>query len=85
MIKLPRLQDYDLVLRIIRKVNISYTNKVLVELFLRKDSIGSSLFKLENAIMIILKKNYNLNLVQKKIFLKTLNSFLINQKILTKN
>ena len=79
-IKLPRLQDYDLILRIIRKVKISYTNKILVDLFLQKDSIGSSLLKLENAITIILRKNHNLNLRQMKNLMKNLNSLLENQK-----
>ena len=82
--KIPRLQDYDLLLRIIPKVKISYTNKVLVDLFLQKDSIGSSLLKLENAIIIILKKNYNLNLEQNIYLLKNLNSLLENQKNIKK-
>ena len=51
---MPRLQDYDLILRIIPKVKLSYTNEILVDLFVQKDSIGSSLLKLENAISIIL-------------------------------
>ena len=53
-IKMPRLQDYDLILRIIPKVKISFTKEVLVDLYIQKDSIGSSLLKLENAIPIIL-------------------------------
>jgi glycosyltransferase involved in cell wall biosynthesis len=83
-IKMPRLQDYDLILRIIPKVKISFTNEVLVDLFIQNDSIGSSLLKLENAIPIILKKNYNLNLKQKKYLLNNLNSILESQKYLFK-
>ena len=59
-IKLPRLQDYDLILRLISKVNISFTNEVLVDIFTQKDSIGASLLKLENAIPIILIIFYNI-------------------------
>ena len=33
-INLPRLQDYDLVLRIIPKVKVSYTNEILLILFI---------------------------------------------------
>ena len=79
-IKLPRLQDYDLILRILSKVKISFTNEVLADLFTQKDSIGSSLLKLENAIPIILKKNYSLNLKQKKNLMNSLNMMLANQK-----
>ena len=83
-IQIPRLQDYDLILRIIPKVKISFTNEALVDLFIQNDSIGSSLLKLENAIPIILKKNYNINLKQKKDLLKNLNHILKSQRLLFK-
>ena len=70
-IKMPRLQDYDLILRIIPKVKMSFTNEVLVDLFIQNDSIGSSLLKLENAIPIILiiLKNLKNNIINKYLFL----------------
>ena len=36
---MPRLQDFDLILRMIPKVKLSYTNKTLVELHIQNDSI----------------------------------------------
>ena len=35
-IKMPRLQDYDLILRIIPKVKISYTKEVLADLYTKR-------------------------------------------------
>ena len=54
--KLPRLQDFDLILRMIPKVKISYTKNVLVELHLQKDSVTLSQIKLKKAILILLTK-----------------------------
>ena len=51
---IPRLQDYDLILRMIPKVKISYTNKVLVDLYLQKDSVTLSDQKLRKAVNILL-------------------------------
>ena len=53
-IRMLRLQDYDLFLRIIPKVKVSYTNENLIDLFIQKDSIGSSLIKLEKSIKLLL-------------------------------
>ena len=53
-INLPRLQDYDFLLRIIPKVKVSFTNEVLVDINIQKDSISNSLIKLQKAIKIIL-------------------------------
>ena len=55
-IKMPRLQDYELILRMIPnpKIKISYTRKVLVELHIQKDSIQNSNEKLKKAIFILL-------------------------------
>ena len=36
--KIPRLQDYDIILSMIPKVRISYTKKVLVELHIQKNN-----------------------------------------------
>ena len=53
-INMPRLQDYELILRMIPNVKISYTKKVLVELHIQKDSIQNSNEKLKKAIYILL-------------------------------
>ena len=73
---MPRLQDYDLVLRMIHRAKISYTKDVLVELHIQKDSITQSNKKLRQAIYILLKKNYNFNPNQKILFSKYLNRLL---------
>jgi glycosyltransferase involved in cell wall biosynthesis len=64
-INLPRLQDYDFLLRIIPKVKVSFTNEILVDINIQKDSISNSLIKLQKAIKIILNKDYNLSHIQK--------------------
>ena len=65
-INMPRLQDYELILRMIPNVKISYTKKVLVELHIQKDSIQNSNEKLKKAIYILLKKNFSFNPFHKK-------------------
>jgi len=65
---MPRLQDYDMILRMIPKVNISYTKDVLVDLHIQNDSLTSSPTKLKEAIYKLLKKKYNFNLSQKESF-----------------
>ena len=69
---MPRLQDYELILRMIPKVKISYTKEVLVDLNLHKDSITNSKAKMIKAIDILLNKEFNFNLIQKKLFKKYL-------------
>lgn len=59
--KIPRLQDFDLVLRIIPNVKVSYTEKVLVDLYRQTDSISNSNEKLTKAIFRMLSKHYELN------------------------
>lgn len=73
---MPRLQDYELILRMIPKVKISYTKKVLVELHIQKDSVTLSQKKLKKAVKILLKKPFNFNSNQKKLFLNYLNQIL---------
>ena len=75
-INMPRLQDYELILRMFPKVKISYTKKVLVELHIQKDSIQNSNEKLKKAIYILLNKNFNFNPTQKKKFSDYLNHLL---------
>ena len=52
--EMPRLQDYDLLLRMIPKVKISYTKEVLVDLYIQKNSLMLSSNKLKNAIFLLL-------------------------------
>lgn len=75
-INMPRMQDYELILRMIPNVKISYTRKVLVELHLQNDSIQNSNEKLKKAIYILLKKNFSFNTNQKKKFSDYLNEIL---------
>ena len=67
-ISLPRLQDYDLVLRLIPNLKISFTNETLVELYRQNDSISLFKSKLDNSISLLLSKKYNLNLSKNKQF-----------------
>lgn len=67
-ISLPRLQDYDLVLRLIPNLKVSFTNETLVELYRQNDSISLFKSKLDNSISRLLSKNYNFNLSQNKQF-----------------
>lgn len=70
--KMPRLQDYDLALRVAQHCNISYTDKILVNLYRQADSISSSKEKLYEACAMMVETDYNLNTIQKKRFIKTL-------------
>ena len=70
---MPRLQDYEVILRMIPKVKISYTPNVLVDLHMQKDSVTQSKVKLKKAISILLTKKFNFNLNQKILFLNYLN------------
>ena len=76
-IDMPRLQDYELVLRILPNLSVSYTNETLVELYRQKDSISSSNIKAKKAfqrLIFKLKNNYNyfLNDEQKNYLMKYL-------------
>ena len=73
---MPRLQDYDLLLRMIPKVKISYTREVLVDLHIQKDSLQLSKDKLKKAIDILLNKNFDFNPNQKIQFANYLNNLL---------
>ena len=66
---IPRMQDYDLILRMIPKVKISFTNEVLVDLYIQKDSIQKSKTKLKKAIYILLNKKFKFNSIQKQQFI----------------
>lgn len=71
--QLSRLLDYDLILRMASKIKFSYTQEYLVDLIRQSDSIGVSSIKLLKAKQLLSNKNYNFNLDEKKIFVKTLN------------
>ena len=59
--KLPRFQDYDLVLRMAADVNMSFTDDILVNIYNSKDSISNSNEKLLEAVKIMINKKYNMN------------------------
>ena len=59
--KLPRLQDYDFVLRVASNYKISYTNDVLIDHFINSDSISNNDTKLRKACLYMLRKNYGLD------------------------
>ena len=59
-ITFPRLQDYDLVLRMVPNMKVSYTSKILVDLYREKDSIGNSPKKYNESLNLILRKKYNI-------------------------
>lgn len=74
----PRLQDYDLVLRMIPNLKVSYTDEVLVDLYRRNDSIGNSNQKLKESLNLLLNKKYDIkcninNIYNKYIKLNKLN------------
>ena len=71
-IEMPRLQDYDVILGMIPKVKISYTNEVLVDLHIQNNSVTHSPSKLKKAIYILLNKKFDFNKSQKESFLKYL-------------
>ena len=51
---MPRLQDYDILLRMIPNLKISYTKEVLVDLHIQNDSLTLSSDKLKKAIYILI-------------------------------
>ena len=59
--RLPRLQEYDLLLRIVKDLKLSFTDKILLFSYRQDDSIGSSYEKLLDAVKIMLKKDYGLS------------------------
>lgn len=58
---LPRLQDYDLFLRMIPHIKVSFTNLFLADLYRQTDSISRSNVRLSKAIGIMYAKEYNLS------------------------
>lgn len=74
--EMPRLQDYELLIRMLPSIKVSFTNKILVISTLQNDSISNSIPKYINAIRLLLNKNYSLNLLQKRLFIKYLSKLL---------
>ena len=60
-INFPRLQDYDLVLRIISSCKVSFSKEVLVDLYRTENSIGHSIEKLNQSFYLLSLKKYNIN------------------------
>ena len=56
----PRLQDYDLVLRMLPNMKVSYTREILIELYRQNDSISNSQKKYKKAKELLLKKKYRI-------------------------
>ena len=50
---LPRLQDYDLFLRLIPNLKVSFTNETLVDLYRQNNSISLYKWKIEKSISIL--------------------------------
>ena len=59
-IRFRRLQDFDLILRMIPKLRVSYTEEVLADLFREKDSIGNSKEKYFESLNLLLNKKYDI-------------------------
>lgn len=70
--RLPRFQDYDLVLRVANKFKISYTKQSLVDVYRQNDSISTSHEKLERACIIMLNKDYAVDDTKNNLLTKTL-------------
>ena len=51
---LPRLQDYDLALRLIPNLKVSFTNESLADLYRHNDSISLYNWKIEKSISLLL-------------------------------
>lgn len=59
---LPRLQDYDVVIKLSQKYNFAFLNDVLVDVIVQSDSISMNSDKLKKAVEIITYGNrYNLD------------------------
>ena len=60
-LRFSRLQDYDLILRLLPNKKISYTKEVLIELYRKNDSIGSDTKKLNESLHLLSLKEYKIN------------------------
>jgi len=80
--EIPRLQDYELLIRMLPSIKVSFTNEILVNSFLQNDSITKNRSKIINTAKLLLKKKYSLNTEQKKNFSRYLNRILTIEKII---
>ena len=76
--ELPRFQDWDWVLNISKRYTISYTDKILVQQNISKDSISKNIAKADAAYRIIEKKYSNLYAKNKKAHSKFLYNWAIH-------
>lgn len=76
-INFPRLQDYDLVLRILPKCKVSFSKQVLVDLYRKNDSIGNDNKKLFQSFHLLSLKKYNINCKNNSFLSSPLNFFLV--------
>ena len=79
-VNMPRLQDYELLIRMLPEVKVSYTNETLVSSYIQSDSIYNSRFKMIKACHILLNKNFPLNIEQKRNFTKYLIQIIANNR-----
>ena len=75
--EMPRLQDYELALRIIQKYRIGFCNSVLVRLYIQKDSISLKQESYIRGLYLLLKKHgkYLDKIIWLKEFLKSLETY----------
>ena len=73
---MPRLQDYELLIRMLPDVKVSYTNETLAYSYIQSDSIYNSRDKIIRSCHLLLNKNYSLNIEQKRNFTKYLNKII---------
>ncbi len=60
-LKFSRLQDYDLILRLLPNRKVSYTKEVLIDLYRKNDSISSDVKKLNESLHLLSLKEYKIN------------------------
>ena len=70
-LKLPRLQDYDLMLRIVPRYKVGHLPEILVEQRVGQDSISTSPQKLKAAIIRLSEKYKNLDGFNYSLFMET--------------
>ena len=74
--EMPRLQDYELLIRMLPEVKVSFTNETLAYSYIQSDSIYNSRDKIIRSCHLLLNKNYSLNIEQKRNFTKYLNKII---------
>ncbi len=58
-LELPRLQEYEWMIRAVQKCKVSYLDEVLVHAFIRDDSITSDISKLLKAVPVLYREHAN--------------------------